>query len=324
MNNLFPQNTCKEVCEEAKPKIIMLVGLPGSGKSFYANQCNLHKMTILSSDMLRKELLNDENDQKHNEKVFNILHQRIRDCLLAGQSVIYDATNLNKDRRIKFLKTISNIDCIKEAVCIMTPYQVCLEQNKKRDRVVPESVIERMYKSWNPPHISEGFDCVKFVFNGYDERKYNLYDLFYGVNGIINFKQDSHFHSLTLGNHSLKAELLIRDRFPRNANLQFAALLHDIGKVQTKTFMSSDGKRKDEEAHYYYHNCVSAYESVFYLHNHTFQDCDISYIANMIYYHMRPYFAWKDKKKEERDRLRIGEKMYTDIIRLHYADVAAH
>ena len=302
----------------------MMIGLPGSGKSTFAETIGNNETIILSSDKLRNELYSDENDQKHNTEVFKILHERARKNLLAGRDVVYDATNINKKQRADFLKSIDDIQCNKEAVCMMTPYKSCLKFNEGRDRFVPEHVIDRMYKKWNPPHGSEGFDRIQFVFNDCNERMYNLYDLFYGRNGIMYFDQETHFHNLTLGNHCVYTEMLIRDKFPDNIELQYAALLHDIGKVYTKSFLSSDGKTKDKEAHYYFHNCVSAYESAFYSFYHEFSAYNIAHIANVIYYHMRPYFAWKDRKKEERDRIAIGEEIHKDVIRLHYADVAAH
>lgn len=49
------------------------------------------------------------------------------------------------------------------------------------------------------------------------------------------------------------------------------------------------------------------------------------YIANLIYYHMHPYMSWKQSEKSMmKDRRRIGETMYQDIMRLHEADLAAH
>ena len=43
------------------------------------------------------------------------------------------------------------------AIFVNTPVDVCKERNAKRDRVVPETVIDRMALSLNPPTIAEGF-----------------------------------------------------------------------------------------------------------------------------------------------------------------------
>ena len=65
-----------------KPIFTMLVGIPGSGKSTWAeNNKDIVNEVIQSSDELRKEL-GDINDQSKNEEVFNILHKRIKEDLI--------------------------------------------------------------------------------------------------------------------------------------------------------------------------------------------------------------------------------------------------
>ena len=87
-------------------EFIMLVGLPASGKSAYAK--GLKKgYHIHSSDEIRKELTGDEKTQVVNEKVFQVLHKRIKSDLEQGISCIYDATNMSMKRRISFLKEIN-------------------------------------------------------------------------------------------------------------------------------------------------------------------------------------------------------------------------
>lgn len=85
------------------PEIIMLVGLAGAGKSTYAKTLR-GNYAIHSSDDLRKEMFGDENEnsKENNEKLFTELHKRIKDDLRKGVNVIYDATNLNRKRRIAF------------------------------------------------------------------------------------------------------------------------------------------------------------------------------------------------------------------------------
>ena len=125
------------------PKLYVTVGLVASGKSTWAETHKEELNAIIhSSDEIRKEL-GDVNDQSKNELVFKILHQRIKDDLQAGKNVIYDATNLNRKRRIHFLQNeLKGIPCEKICLLFATPYEICLSNNFARDRQVPEEVLK--------------------------------------------------------------------------------------------------------------------------------------------------------------------------------------
>ena len=319
--------------DDKTPVLFMMIGLPGSGKSTYAKEIaadpeGLHPV-ILSSDELRKELFGDDEDQSHNAQVFDELHKRIRENLQNGVSVIYDATNIDKKRRVDFLQSIKKIDCIKTAIAVMTPYDVCLERCKKRDRKVPEYVIRRMLMNYAPPHIHEGFDYVHFDFEHADldcdaPMKYSLCNLSQHPGGFFDLDHENKHHRDTVGVHCFNAMMYLYFAKPNHKLLQIAALLHDIGKPFTKTKMN---KRRefDGDYHYYQHHCVGAYESLFYLIYLALTENERAYIANLIYYHMHPYMSWKQSEKAKlRDMRLIGEDMFADVMTLHEADVAAH
>ena len=313
-----------------KPIFIMMVGLAGSGKSTCSeniyivdNNGNATKPNIHSSDALRAEMFGDERDQEHHKEVFEELHKRVKEDLRNGMDVIYDATNINKKRRAAFVNELARINCNKVCVCVMTPYETCLRFNENRDRTVPENAIKKMYMNWTPPHVSEGFDMVVPVFN-YDvdqDKKYDIFELFDRLNSI---DQENKHHSLTIGDHCIEAAVYMAEHNPNDRNLLVATLMHDIGKEFTKTHINSKGEN-DGEAHYYQHQCVGAYDSMFYLNKAGFKNKDVLYVSNLIYYHMHPYMAWKQSQKAaDKDKRMIGEKMFKDIETLHEADAHAH
>ena len=73
-----------------RPKLIILVGIPGSGKTTYANNYMvLNSNTIhLSSDAIRKELYGDENIQGDPAEVFSLMQKRAVEALNDGYNVI--------------------------------------------------------------------------------------------------------------------------------------------------------------------------------------------------------------------------------------------
>ncbi|HKD37378.1 MAG TPA: AAA family ATPase, partial [Pirellulales bacterium] len=62
-----------------------------------------------------------------------------------------------------YLKLAKAHDCQIEAIFFDVPVEMCQRRNRKRDRVVPEEVIEKMAKRLQPPSLEEGFDRVALV-----------------------------------------------------------------------------------------------------------------------------------------------------------------
>lgn len=312
------------------PSMIMLVGLPGSGKSTFAKTITYSgdispedtKPIIHSSDELRREMYGDSSIQGDNDALFNELHKRIIRDLKSGKNVVYDATNINKKQRIHFLNKLKDIDCYKDCIVMATKLDTCLKNNRNRtDRQIPDNVIHRMYLNYQPPHENEGFENIIYIFND-DLSDKTLGDFFKIAN---NFDQKNRHHNLTLGKHCAKAGEYIQNKRPDNFLLLIAALLHDVGKLSTQTKLNHKGKF-DGDYHYYNHQNTGAYDSMFYTYNvGTGEDEDITYVANLIYYHMHPYMSWKQSdKSRKRDMDLLGEKLFNDVLLLHEADLYAH
>ena len=306
-----------------KPSMIMLVGIPGSGKSTYANKLAKEiNAIVLSSDSLREEMFGDVNDQGHNEEVFKELHARSKNLLSTLNNIIYDATNIKIKNRQSYLNELKGIDCYKKCIVFATPYELCLQNNSQRDRVVPESVIKRMRESFHFPLYNEGFDEIEFI--------WNMGDMKFSVNKLlkeaVEFDQHNRHHSLTLGEHMWAAACQL-PILGYNDLLFPAARLHDIGKMETQVFADRNGNSADE-ARYYNHQYVGAYNAMFYLKQHqspSFSDEEILHICTLIQYHMHPYIAWKDSEKaKNRYQKLLGQELFDEIMILHEADVAAH
>ena len=139
-------------------RIVLLVGLPGSGKSTWLKRIGAQG---LSSDTIRKWLVDDETNQTIHDRVFESLRYLLRQRLLLGRPVTYvDATNLTAVERAPYIGIGKSFGCEMEAVFFDVPLEVCRERNLLRERVVPDAALDVMAARLVPPALEEGFTRI--------------------------------------------------------------------------------------------------------------------------------------------------------------------
>jgi predicted kinase len=141
---------------------VLLVGLPGSGKSTWVRQQGGNP---LSSDDLRQMLVDDTTDQTIHRVVFKTLRYLLRQRLELGRPVTYiDATNLTPLSRRPFIRLANLYGYEIEAVFFDLPLEICKERNRTRSRVVPEDALDLLAMRLVPPVVEEGFSRVYRIF----------------------------------------------------------------------------------------------------------------------------------------------------------------
>jgi predicted kinase len=112
------------------PVLIMLSGLPGTGKSYLANKLGERlPFMIVESDAVRKQLFpRPSHSARENTSVFGVIHFIIADLLKNKISVIFDATNLEEKHR----KTVYKIAANEGARLVIIEVEAPVETVKKR------------------------------------------------------------------------------------------------------------------------------------------------------------------------------------------------
>ena len=139
-------------------KIVITVGLPGSGKSTYLAALGVN---AISSDEVRRLLADDPRDQTIQARVFATIRYLVRQRIAIGRPMTYvDATHLTRWERRPYVQLARRYGSKLEALFFDVPVEVCIQRNKGRDRVVPEAAIRAMASRMSAPSKAEGFRRV--------------------------------------------------------------------------------------------------------------------------------------------------------------------
>lgn len=145
---------------DKQPKLIVMSGVPGSGKTTvsegYVNSGVAD--LVLSRDDIRTELFgfkyhSSQPDKDCEKLVTETLHSRLSDACSKGLNVIYDATNIGKGVDNRVIKIAKSYGYSVERVLVKVSLGTALARNRMRGasggRRVPDSVIQTMYERLN-------------------------------------------------------------------------------------------------------------------------------------------------------------------------------
>jgi predicted kinase len=151
-------------------KLILLIGLPGSGKSSLAHQLLAAepKLLLISTDNIRKQLFGNEAIQGPWFLIWQEVQRQFQQAVVqisqgVAPAAIYDATNAQRRHRrevIALARYTGFTHII--GVWLDTPIWLCLARNRRRSRQVPEEAIFRMHRQLRdaPPSLNETLDSL--------------------------------------------------------------------------------------------------------------------------------------------------------------------
>lgn len=98
-------------------------------------------------------------------EVFDRLYKIANAFLSSGTNVIIDSTNIKKVDRIRLINKLSKNADEFIAVVVDVDVATCKERNAKRERKVPNEVIDRMAQQFTHPTYDEGWNSIIFQKN---------------------------------------------------------------------------------------------------------------------------------------------------------------
>lgn len=122
--------------------LVLLVGPSGCGKSTLARQ-HFRSTEILSSDVFRGLVCDNEANQAATADAFEVLHLIAEKRLRRGRLTVIDATNLRHEARKPLLELARKYYVSVVALAFDLPVEVCRQQNLLRTgRVVEAQVVQ--------------------------------------------------------------------------------------------------------------------------------------------------------------------------------------
>lgn len=132
-------------------KVLILKGLPASGKSTFAKDLVDKKPGVykrINKDDLRAMLDNGRWNKENEEFIIKVRNELIDLSLHEGVSPIIDDTNFSKKHEVVIREIASRHKAEVEVKYFDVPLLECIVRDKKRDKPVGEKVIREMYERY--------------------------------------------------------------------------------------------------------------------------------------------------------------------------------
>ncbi len=131
-------------------KLIVLSGVPGSGKSYFCKTIKKIKEShvyIVSSDELRREITGRQSNLNEDELMWKIFFSLAKTYSLDKEGVvILDATHVSKKMRVDRNKKLKHLFEEVDLVMWNIDKQVVANQNLQREYPIAPDVLERFYQ----------------------------------------------------------------------------------------------------------------------------------------------------------------------------------
>lgn len=127
-------------------KLVIMAGLPGSGKSFVRSN-KYADLRVIDCDEIKKSLkgYDPKNPGAVHEQSKVLEQQAIYRALGDGESFVYDTTATNWAKLVKLIEDAKGVGYKVELCYVKVSLKTALCRNSKRERVVPEYIIREKH-----------------------------------------------------------------------------------------------------------------------------------------------------------------------------------
>ena len=141
---------------KSEPDVILPIGTSGSGKSTFIKSLPQENLVVIEPDAMRVEFTGDINDKSKDKEIYEEAAKRAVAAIKQGKQVVFDTTNLTKDKRLPFIEAIKKeiptanvqyklMDLNPELAKQRIKAQIARGENRAN---VPDSTIDRHAESY--------------------------------------------------------------------------------------------------------------------------------------------------------------------------------
>ena len=141
-----------EAYDDTKSEVIVMSGLPGSGKDHWLEQHGPN-WPIVSLDEIRQQLRVDPEDNQG--IVVSEAKERAREHLRTGESFVWNATNTTRSLRQQIVRFMRDYNARARIVYVEAEWSELLRRNQSRTDPVPESVLDHLASKLDVPNRTE-------------------------------------------------------------------------------------------------------------------------------------------------------------------------
>jgi len=91
---------------KTKADVILPIGTSGSGKSTFIKSLPQENLVVIEPDAMRVEFTGDMNNKSKDKEIYEEAANRAIQAIKQGKQVVFDTTNLTKNKRLPFIEAI--------------------------------------------------------------------------------------------------------------------------------------------------------------------------------------------------------------------------
>jgi len=148
--------------EQTTAEVILLSGLPGAGKNTFIKK-HYPDMPVVSLDDIRVKKGISPTDKTGNGQVIQEAKEQARVFLRKGEGFIWNATNTTRQMRLQLIDLFLTYKAKVKIVYVEVPYQHLHKQNRSREEMVPNAVMEKLIDKLEVPARWEAHDVTYHV-----------------------------------------------------------------------------------------------------------------------------------------------------------------